>query len=542
MLSLPSPQFLGIPAGQAAQDEFARMVGARIVQALVFETANRRLDLSNFPPRVLLQWELSKAGLDGPFITAEMTRTLAGILQAGTWPPLGSLSLRARSSAAAAPTASVEDAALIASAFAFLERQFGPGAVERLIPAMQSNATLGEAINTVWKINAASLEPARVAFWRRQVGLPAVQAPPPSGDLALLCAPTRNTTAILRGRADGTGYFSTLEGPGLSLPMWSPTGDKLAYLQGRQVAVLDVTALQTKTLGLDYAVGAFNWLPDGRLLLNRSGASRNSNYVFDLATSALIQITGTGHVWSPDGQRVASLGLLSREAFPSAPASQNNIAIWVADAEGREDKPIALGFSPVWSPDSRQLAFVNALSFGPGNFVAAGEIRIADATGDAIRTLARVTDLVESAQGASWLGNMAWSPDGAWLAVTVNRSSGATIFVLEAETGRTRVTWRGAAARWMSLAWSPDSRYVGFWTVPATSRDTTVGIVGALDAATGQAATIAGRDFDWSPDGQWLAIPQDPTGALLVAPDLSAMRWLDLPNCSTVAWRPGKRD
>ncbi len=46
-------------------------------------------------------------------------------------------------------------------------------------------------------------------------------------------------------------------------------------------------------------------------------------------------------------------------------------------------------------------------------------------------------------------------------------------------------------------------------------------------------------ELDWLADGQWLAVPQRPSGMLLVTPDLSEMHWLNTPASFSVAWRPG---
>jgi len=55
---------------------------------------------------------------------------------------------------------------------------------------------------------------------------------------------------------------------------------------------------------------------------------------------------------------------------------------------------------------------------------------------------------------------------------------------------------------------------------------------------TGGFVTLPGRGFGWSPDGKWLALTQEPSGLLLVAPGLAGVRWLDTPSCFNVAWRP----
>jgi WD40 repeat protein len=197
-----------------------------------------------------------------------------------------------------------------------------------------------------------------------------------------------------------------------------------------------------------------------------------------------------------------------------------------------------------WSPDGKQLAFLQGdYSFREEIYLSlTNEISIADISSGEVKTLAHVNELSSSfpeRRDFGRISQLVWSPDGSMLAALVYRlAGGAIVFVLDANTGRVRAYWQGPSARWISIAWSADSRYVGFWIVPTTS--SRVGLVGTLDVATGHTVTLPGLDFDWSPDGQWLAVPQDPDGVFLIAPDLSTMRWLDTPSCFSVAWRPNR--
>jgi Tol biopolymer transport system component len=149
------------------------------------------------------------------------------------------------------------------------------------------------------------------------------------------------------------------------------------------------------------------------------------------------------------------------------------------------------------------------------------------------------------------VSDIAWSPDGTMLAVTIaQEASSPVMFVLDADDGmvRARVT-AGAEtshAGWDRLglsrhqAWSPDSRYVSFkaWSGSTWYDDT--GVMGILDLQTGQSISLpCAGEWDWLANGQWLAVPQSPSGVLLVTPDLSEVRWLDTPASFSVAWRPG---
>ncbi len=538
ILRLPSPQLYGVPTDARSREELYRAIGTRIVQALVTEASRGHPNLPYLFSRQLLQWELCKAGLAGPFITPEMTRTLTSSLRIGVWQPLSTLAFRSRASG---PEPTNDELMMPSLALAFLEQYAGAGTVERLIPAMQFNVTLGEGIGAALKVDPRSLEPAWLEYLRKQAGLPTPRPAPPEGELALTCfVGGTGSFSILRIGADGS-TIQTVEGQVLSIPQpaWSPDGKKLAYLRSGRVQVMDADTRQYKTVTADFPIGAFGWLPDGRLWVSRSSGTRRSSEVINPDADERIQIAGINHLWSPDGKRLAYLNYSPGAISPLS--GQSNPSIWLAQADGSDAQRIALGYSLTWSPDSARLAFLNGVS-GNTSGVLDGEIQVADVNSGAITTLVRAADLPAefTGAGATWIGNLTWSPDGSMLAVAVNRTSGPTLFVLDAHTGVVRSRWTGTSARWVSLAWSADSRYVGFWIVVPSTRDV-VGTVGALDVATGLAATLQGRDFDWSPDGRWLAVPQEQSGVLVVAPDLAAVRWLDAPGCLGVAWRPGTR-
>ena len=535
-LKFPSPQLFGVPADASSRDEFYRAIGTRVVEALVTEASREHLNLPYLFSQQLLRWELNKANLAGPFITPGITRALASSLQAGVWQPLSALWLRSRSRGSE-PT---DDEVILPSlALAFLEQHMGAGAIERLIPAMQYNVTMGQAISAVLKVNPHSLEPWWLEYLRKQAGLPAPQLAPPEGELALTClAGATGSSSILRIGANGSNV-QVVEGQVQNVPQptWSPDGKSLAYLRNGRLLVMDADTQQYQTVAMDSAINTFGWRPDGSLWIGALQADALKSYEVNLETGEDKAIAGANHAWSLDGKRMAYLDYT--QVVGNLPAGRFNPGIWLADADGSNAQQVASGLAPAWSPDGKRLAFLTEFRANVVPMSPAGEIRTVDVATGAVSTLTSSRDLsslMDNPTNVRWLGNLTWSPDGSLLAVSVNQSSGATLFALDASTGEVRAQWRGMSANWMSIAWSADSRYIGFWIAPTLSGD--VSAVGALDAATNRAVTLPGRDFDWSPDGKWLAVTQETDSVFLVVPDLSAMRWLDTPNCSTVAWRP----
>jgi dipeptidyl aminopeptidase/acylaminoacyl peptidase len=117
--------------------------------------------------------------------------------------------------------------------------------------------------------------------------------------------------------------------------------------------------------------------------------------------------------------------------------------------------------------------------------------------------------------------------------MTVWRSDGPTFLVLDSRTGVILEQKRGMT--FSNRAWSADGRYVAFQPEPDSSFRAAVSL---LDMQKDQLVSVLGNGWDWSPDGKWLAVTQNPSGVLITTPDMAVTHWLDTPSCSNVAWRP----
>ena len=135
-----------------------------------------------------------------------------------------------------------------------------------------------------------------------------------------------------------------------------------------------------------------------------------------------------------------------------------------------------------------------------------------------------------------------------WAVTLKLRDSSPLFLVLSANSGAIHARFGGVDTShdvwsWIGLlprqAWSPNGRFVAFWLAPASAWYDEAGQVGIMDIRTGESVTLpCVGDAAWLPGGRWLAAPQQPSGILLVTPDLTDARWLDTPRAESIVWRP----
>jgi hypothetical protein len=167
--------------------------------------------------------------------------------------------------------------------------------------------------------------------------------------------------------------------------------------------------------------------------------------------------------------------------------------LYVMDIQSKESTPLTNGnldFAPIWSPDSRQVAFTR--------FDDDQRIFVMDVNGTNLRPLIPGADALQLA---------GWSPDGAQILYWVaGEGRAAKVRLVEVTSGRVTDLFEAQMAA-PSPAFSPDGRWIAYLDrVPGRMAD---GLYLTHLDGSGR-RLVAQLDYwpvssvTWSPDGKWL--------------------------------------
>lgn len=132
-------------------------------------------------------------------------------------------------------------------------------------------------------------------------------------------------------------------------PRWSPDGTKIAYLMDDGFADVSYLHIVNPDGSHDRRyrpASTFSWAPRGAMLAYESWApSRHVSVVRPGRGGTVALKRAAAPAWAPDGMRIAF---------------QRRGSVFVANANGRQQRRMASGIRPSWSPDGRLIAYAGA--------------------------------------------------------------------------------------------------------------------------------------------------------------------------------------
>ncbi|MCA1646909.1 MAG: LpqB family beta-propeller domain-containing protein [Chloroflexi bacterium] len=279
----------------------------------------------------------------------------------------------------------------------------------------------------------------------------------------------------------------------------------------------------------------------GRILFVKDG----DLWVLDSAGARQLATGGTFSQpnWSPDGSGLAYVyrGTNFADIFVTDDQGQNQLRLTNSASTILDNTD--WNFRPTFSPDGKLIAFVSDKT---STFPTLAVMNAADGSGR--RVLATPGLQQED------VDSMAWSPDGAQLAVTLFNEPGPTQIALVPLSATTRQTGRvltDLAGGALDPAWAPDGSWLSF-----AGRDGFAVEVYAVqpDGTSLTRLTAEGqleRSPSWSPDGRHIAflsnktgyfevwvvdVQADDSGTLTASPPRQLTRDLHVDAVSGVSW------
>ncbi len=231
-----------------------------------------------------------------------------------------------------------------------------------------------------------------------------------------------------------------------------------------------------------------------------------------------------GSDWSPDGMRIVY----------DSESPGGGQGIWIVNADGSDaTKLIDDGSVPAWSPNGTRIVFARAdvgemVPFGEGAAGTPFYLYVMDAGG---------SNVVRLTEGRFADYSPAWSPDGTQIAFLRYDRDGTSLFVMNADgSGARRIAGPDIEA-FGAPAWSADGGSIAL-AVNGSKGGSPGGIMLLSAGGSIEGSPIPGTEVEypdyvsdpaWSPDGAWIAYTHGYEGEIVILrPDGSDRRTLEV--------------
>ena len=245
-------------------------------------------------------------------------------------------------------------------------------------------------------------------------------------------------------------------------PVLSPDSKWVAFLVGdKNSSSIDVLSLDSgdspERFTISKGTGKFStpvWSPDSKRIAFTGEVSGKGSRIYITAVGESsparlsdIEVTGVGD-WSHNGDSVV---------FSSIDGKRSGIHVRNPDGVNQRQMTCARDYDPVWSPDSKKLAFISERD-GNADIYAMDRDAMDDLCPDKKDSRLEAYQLTETDETES---DVSWSPDGKRLIFVSERDGNKEIYVME-ESGnkQTRLTYNEIPD--YDPVWSPDGSTIAF--------------------------------------------------------------------------------